>query len=102
MTHPLLRIGLIGGGGNTPSRHIPGLKSLPQVEITAICNRRPESTQAVAREYGVPRTYSHWEELVADPDIDAVVIGTWPYLHCPITLAALAAGKNVPTEARMG
>ena len=33
--------------------------------------------------------------------IDAVVIGTWPYLHCPVTLAALAAGKHVLTEARI-
>jgi predicted dehydrogenase len=71
------------------------------VEITAVCNRRPESTQAIAREYEVPRTYAHWEELVADPDIDAVIIGTWPYLHCPITLAALKAGKHVLTEARL-
>jgi predicted dehydrogenase len=39
--------------------------------------------------------------VIARPDIDAVVIGTWPYLHCPITLAALEAGKHVLTEARM-
>jgi predicted dehydrogenase len=39
--------------------------------------------------------------LVADPTIDAVIIGTWPYLHCPITLAALEAGKHVLTEARL-
>src|SRR5262249_31190581 len=45
--------------------------------------------------------YERWEHLVADPTIDAVVIGTWPYLHCPITLAALEAGKHVLTEARM-
>ena len=43
----------------------------------------------------------NWEALVADPDIDAVVIGTWPYLHCPVTVAALDAGKHVLTEARL-
>jgi len=101
MSHPLLRVGLIGAGANTRFRHIPGLKNIPQVEIKAVCNRRPESTQAIAREFGVQRTYEHWEELVADPNIDAVVIGTWPYLHCPITLAALKAGKHVLTEARL-
>jgi predicted dehydrogenase len=42
-----------------------------------------------------------WQDLVTDPNIDAIVIGTWPYLHCPITLAALEAGKHVLTEARM-
>jgi predicted dehydrogenase len=96
-----LRVGLIGAGGNTRLRHIPGLRAIPDVEIVAVCNRRPESTAAVAREYSIPRTFSQWQDLVADPDIDAVVIGTWPYLHCPITLAALQAGKHVLTEARL-
>src|SRR5207237_905650 len=40
-------------------------------------------------------------DLVRDPDVDAIVIGTWPYLHAPITLAALAENKHVLTEARM-
>src|SRR5205823_872460 len=64
-------------------------------------DRRPESTAAVAQAFGIPRTFEHWQDLVADPDVDAIVIGTWPYLHCPITLAALAAGKHVLTEARL-
>jgi predicted dehydrogenase len=101
MTTERLRIGLIGAGANTRLRHIPGLKALDGVEIVAVCNRRHESTAAVAREFGVRRTFGQWQDLVADPDIDAIVIGTWPYLHCPITLAALEAGKHVLTEARL-
>ena len=92
-----LRVGLIGAGANTRSRHIPGLRALPDVDLVAVCNRRPESTEAVAREHAIPKTCAHWEELVHDPDVDAVVVGTWPYLHGPITLAALAAGKHVLT-----
>jgi predicted dehydrogenase len=95
-----LRVGLIGAGANTRARHIPGLRALPQVEIVAVCNRRPESTAAVAREYGIPRACEQWEDVVG-AEVDAVVIGTWPYLHCPITLAALTAGKHVLTEARL-
>src|SRR5262249_29452403 len=45
--------------------------------------------------------YGSWENLVDDDKVDAVVIGTWPYLHCPVTLAALDAGKHVLTQARM-
>ena len=101
MAPPPLRIGLIGAGANTRTRHIPGLRALAGVKIVAVCNRRPESTAAVAREYGIPRTFERWQDLAQDPDIDAVVIGTWPYLHCPITLAALETGKHVLTEARM-
>src|SRR5207248_3481119 len=71
------------------------------IEIVAVCNRRPDSTAAVAREFNIPRTAEAWEDVIAADDIDAVVIGTWPYLHCPITLAALEAGKHVLTEARM-
>ncbi len=96
-----LRIGLIGAGANTRTRHIPGLRAIRDVEIVAVCNRRSSSTQAVAREFGIARTFERWQDLVADSDIDAIVIGTWPYLHCPITLAALEAGKHVLTEARM-
>lgn len=100
MVQPL-RIGLIGAGANTRLRHIPGLLAIPGVELVAVCNRRAESTAAIAKEHGIARTHGRWEDLVADADIDAVVIGTWPYLHCPITLAALQMGKHVLTEARM-
>ncbi len=101
MTSRRLRIGLIGAGANTRARHIPGLRALPDVELVAVCNRRPESTAAVAREFGIPCIAEHWQDVIADREIDAVVIGTWPYLHCPITLAALEAGKHVLTEARL-
>jgi predicted dehydrogenase len=101
MARQTLRIGLIGAGGNTRLRHIPGLRAIEGVEIVAVCNRRPESTAAVAKEYGIARTHGHWEDMIADRDVDAIVIGTWPYLHRPITLAALKAGKHVMTEARM-
>src|SRR5438128_10475103 len=101
MAQKKLRIGLIGAGGNMRARHIPGLRALADVELVAVCNRRPTSTRAAAREHGIPRTFERWQDLAADPDIDAIVIGTWPYLHCPITLAALESGKHVLTEARM-
>jgi len=96
-----IRVGIVGAGNNTRSRHIPGLRSQEGVEIISVCNRTPESSERVAKEFGIPKTHQHWRDMVYSHDIDAVVIGTWPYLHYPITLAALDAGKHVLTEARM-
>jgi predicted dehydrogenase len=55
----------------------------------------------VAETFGIPKIYEDWRELLADRDINAVVIGTWPYMHCEMTCAALDAGKHVMCEARM-
>ncbi|MBX7102992.1 MAG: Gfo/Idh/MocA family oxidoreductase [Gemmataceae bacterium] len=97
----IVRIGVIGAGANTRSKHIPGFQAISGVEVVAVCNRRPESSAAVAKEFNIPRAMDRWEDLIADPSIDAVMVGTWPYLHCPIVLAALSAGKHVLTEARL-
>jgi predicted dehydrogenase len=60
-----------------------------------------ESTAEAAAGFGIPKTYDKWQDLVADTDLDVVMVGTWPYLHRDITVAALEAGKHVLTEARM-
>ena len=96
-----LRIGIVGAGQITRQRHIPGFRAIDGVEITGVCNLRRESSMRVAREFDIPRIYESWEHLVDDDEIDAVVIGTWPYLHCPITLAAFDSGKHVLSQARM-
>jgi predicted dehydrogenase len=90
----------IVGGGNS-NTHLPGLRAQAGVEIVGVANRSPESSRLAANELGIARAYGNWQELVAAPEIDAVVIGTWPNLHCDVTCAALAAGKHVLTEARM-
>ena len=101
MSSELIRVGIVGAGTNTRDRHIPGLQAIAGVEIVCVCNRSAESSDRVAEQFGIPTTYAHWNELVDAPDTNAIVIGTWPYLHCQATLAALAAGKHVLCEARM-
>lgn len=97
----VVRVGLIGAGGNMKSRHIPGFKGVGGVELVAVANRSRASGEKVASEFGIPKVYDRWEDLLASSDIDAVCIGTWPYMHCPITIAALDSGKHVLCEARM-
>jgi predicted dehydrogenase len=96
-----IRVGVVGAGANTRLHHIPKLKKIEGVEIVSVANRSRASSERVAQEFGIPRVHESWQALVSDPGIDAIVIGTWPYMHCPVTLAALAAGKHVLTEARI-
>jgi predicted dehydrogenase len=96
-----IRIGIVGAGANTVGKHIPGLRAIAGCEIVSVCNRSRESSERAAQQLGIPNVYDTWRELVAAPDTDAIVIGTWPYLHCRATLAALVAGKHVLCEARM-
>lgn len=101
MTTQTIRVGFVGAGNNTRVRHIPGFQALAGVELVAVANRTRESGERVAREFGIARVYERWRDLVSAGDVDAVCIGTWPYMHREITLAALGHGKHVLCEARM-
>lgn len=96
-----VRVGLIGAGENTRLRHIPGLRKIPDVNIVCVANRTPGSALAVAADFDIPRVHEHWTDVLADGEVDAIVIGTWPNLHAEITCRALEAGKHVLCEARM-
>ncbi|MCC7492588.1 MAG: Gfo/Idh/MocA family oxidoreductase [Fimbriimonadaceae bacterium] len=96
-----LRIGIVGAGGIVKTRHLPGFQALDGVEVVAVCNRSEASGRAVAAAYGIPEVQTDWYELVRRPDLDVVVVGTWPYLHRDICGAALMEGKHVFCQARM-
>ncbi len=98
---PPIRVGIVGAGGIVSSVHVPGLRRQPGVEIVAVANRSLESSRRAAEELGIAQAYANWEELLAAGGVDAVLIGTWPYMHRTITLAALEAGLHVLCQARM-
>jgi predicted dehydrogenase len=99
--HDPIRLGIIGAGGIVKDRHLPGFKKIPGVQIMAVCNRTPESTNRIAEQFEIPLCFADWHDLIFDENVDAVVIGTWPYLHKEATLEAFAAGKPVFCQARM-
>ena len=101
MTQDTIRVGVIGAGANTRDRHIPGLQAIEGVEIVAVCNRSQESGERAAKQFGIGRVCTNWQDIIQAPDVDAVVIGTWPYMHRLATVAALEADKHVMCEARM-
>ena len=96
-----VRIGVVGAGANTKLRHVPGFQAIDGVEVTCVSNRTRESAEAVAKEFNIPQVHDSWQDVVASPNCDAVMIGTWPNMHAEVTVAALEAGKHVLCEARM-
>ncbi len=96
-----VRVGLVGAGANTKVKHIPGFRSIEGVGISCVVNRRRDSSERVANQFNIPVVADSWQQVVASPEVDAICIGTWPYLHSPVTCAALESGKHVLTEARM-
>jgi predicted dehydrogenase len=96
-----VRIGFIGAGGIARQRHLPGLQRVDGVEFVAVANRRRETAEAIAREYGFQTVLDDWRRLIERDDIDAVFIAAPPYLHAEATIAALDADKHVFCQARM-
>ena len=101
MTTETVRVGFVGAGANTRLRHIPGLQAIDGVELVSVANRSRASGQRIADEYNIPTVYDSWVDLIEAPDTNAICIGTWPYTHRTMVIAALDAGKHVMTEARM-
>ncbi|MBH97533.1 MAG: hypothetical protein CMM56_03675 [Rhodospirillaceae bacterium] len=96
-----VRVGIIGAGAVVRNVMIPGFRRIPECEIVAVANRSLQSSSRVAQEFDIPRSYSNWQELLDDDEVDAVLIGTWPYMHHTITLASLEKEKHVLCQARM-
>ncbi len=101
MANETIKVGFIGAGANTALRHIPGLRAQQGVELVGVANRSIESSRTAADKYELGEAYPTWLDIVEDPEVDAVCIGTWPYMHSTITLTALDNGKHVLCEARM-
>ena len=93
--HAVIGLGWFG------EKHCEALSAIPNVEIAALCTRTPKRLKQVAKTFGVAKTYTDYNKLLADPDIDSVSITTMWDQHAAPTLAALKAGKHVFLEKPM-
>ncbi|MHB9031064.1 MAG: Gfo/Idh/MocA family protein [Candidatus Latescibacterota bacterium] len=96
-----LRWGLIGCGDIARKRVAPALRDTPDAEFVGVSRARAELAEAFAREYDARKWYGTAEELIADPEIEAVYIATPVDLHAGQTIAAARAGKHVLCEKPM-
>ncbi|TJY40950.1 Gfo/Idh/MocA family oxidoreductase [Cohnella pontilimi] len=93
-----LRWGMIGAANIGDRDVIPALLASETADLTGIASRDIGKARRRAEQYGIPRAYGSYEELLADPDIEAVYIPLPNHLHKPWTLAAARAGKHVLCE----
>jgi xylose dehydrogenase (NAD/NADP) len=80
---------------------VPGAKASPKVDLVAIASRDRERAESFAREWSIERAYGSYEELLADPEVEAVYIPLPNTLHCEWTIRAVDAGKHVLCEKPM-
>jgi predicted dehydrogenase len=77
---------------------IPGMMKSKAIEIVAIASRDKKRATAVAKKLGIPQAFGSYEELLADPSIEAIYNPLPNHLHVPLTLQAAKAGKHVLCE----
>lgn len=96
----MIRVGVIGVTFGK-AVHIPALKLDSRVSVAAVCSQS-DRAENVAREFGIPKHYRDWRELIADKSVQAVTIATPPSVQAQILPEALKAGKHVFCEKPMG
>lgn len=94
-------VGVIGVGGISSYKHLPGLRLCPQAEIVALCDSNADLARQRAAEYGVSQVFNDYQDLLRLPSVDAVIVATPTVLHAPIALAAIAAGKHLLVEKQL-
>src|SRR4051812_19254810 len=92
-----IRAGIIGAGW-PGGKHAEGYKAAGGFKIAAIADLIPTRRERMVAEFGIAKQYADPMELIKDRDIDLVSVCLPNFLHAPITLAALRAGKHVVCE----
>jgi predicted dehydrogenase len=93
-----LRWGIISTANIGVAKVIPGMLKSRELEVAAISSRNLKTARLWAGKLGIPRAFGSYEEMLADPHIDAVYNPLPNHLHVPLTLAAARAGKHVLCE----
>jgi predicted dehydrogenase len=93
-----LRWGILSTANIGRTKVIPAIGRADRCEVVAIASRNAEAGRRTADELGIPRVHGSYDELLADPEIDAVYIPLPNHLHAEWAIAAARAGKHVLCE----
>src|SRR5271157_3825227 len=97
-----IRWGVLGVARIATVRVIPAMQNGKLTEVTGIASRDHAKAEEAAEQLGIPKAYGSYEELLADPEIDAVYIPLPNHLHVPWSIRAAEAGKHVLCEKPVG
>jgi predicted dehydrogenase len=97
-----LRWGVLGVAGIAVRKVIPAMQKGQLCEIAAIASRDLAKAQQAAASLGIPKAHGSYEELIADPEIDAIYNPLPNHLHVPWSIKAAEAGKHVLCEKPIG
>jgi len=92
---------VIVGCGRIATLHALGYLNHPDAELYGVCDKNAQRAAEFAREHGAGRVYKNYEEVLADPDVDAIELLVPHHLHCEMAVAACDAKKHVSVQKPM-
>lgn len=96
-----LRVGIVGAGGIARARQIPLFQQHPKATVVAVADVAQAAVDLAVSEFGIPKGYTDYQEMLARENLDAVVVCTPNKFHAPVSIAAMRAGAHVLCEKPM-
>jgi len=97
-----LRVGILGCGPISQFAHLESAQKARNVVLQAVCDTDESLAQRFGKFYDAERIYLDYDEMLADPNVDAIIVATSDPFHVPASIKALAAGKHVLCEKPIG
>jgi predicted dehydrogenase len=97
-----LRVGVLGAGQIAQAAHLEACRKAGNADLYALCDAAEDLLESVAAIHQPQITYTDYGRMLADPQLDAVIVAVADQFHVAMSLAALAAGKHVLVEKPMG
>uniref|UniRef100_UPI00333F97FC Gfo/Idh/MocA family oxidoreductase n=1 Tax=Castellaniella defragrans TaxID=75697 RepID=UPI00333F97FC len=100
MSRSTIKVALAGAGA-FGIKHLDGIRNIDGVEVVSLVSREIDKTRQIAAKYGIGHAATELEEVLARPEVDAVILCTPTQLHASQAMACLRAGKHVQVEIPM-
>jgi UDP-N-acetylglucosamine 3-dehydrogenase len=98
MAERKLGVGVIGTGGISRGAHLPNLARNPRVNLVAVADIDIAKARQAGEDFGAANVYDNYQDLLANPEVEAVTVTTWPTAHAEPVIAAARAGKHILCE----